>query len=164
VKLWLFGLGWILRVHIPVVMYLVAKDYLVVVPSTPTSPSSFCLWLRSCIELDLFLEEEPTPLSCCPVDKFRRKSGKSSPDWVLQLVQESSHFVGLSCDGFRGRVSALYEDIVARNDENEAGPSSNLGNKGTREMNMLDCYVNYDSHCGSTFHGRNKGRVHRGLL
>jgi hypothetical protein len=28
--------------------------------------------------------------------------------------------VGLSCDGFEDRLSALFEDIVATNDEKEA--------------------------------------------
>jgi hypothetical protein len=69
--------------------------------------------------IGLFPEEEPIPLSYCPADKFRGKSGKRSSNWVLQLVQEFSHLVGLSCDGFEGRLSALFEDIVARNDEKE---------------------------------------------
>jgi hypothetical protein len=72
--------------------------------------------------------------------------------------------VGLSCDGFEGRLSALFEDIVARNDEKEAGPSSNLGNKGTRELNRLASSINYDTHCGNASRNRSKGRVHRGLL
>jgi hypothetical protein len=38
------------------------------------------------MELDLFSEEEPSPLSCCPVNKFGGKSGKRSSDWVLHLV------------------------------------------------------------------------------
>jgi len=43
--------------------------------------------------------------------------------------------VGLSCNGFEGRLLALFEDIVARNDEKEECPSMKLGNKGTREVN-----------------------------
>jgi hypothetical protein len=38
------------------------------------------------MELDLFSEEEPSPLSCCPANKFGGKSGKRSSDWVLHLV------------------------------------------------------------------------------
>jgi len=95
------------------------EDSLVAVPFTHTSPSSPDLGQRSCMELDLFPEEEPITLSYCPADKFRGKSGKRSSNWVLQLVQEFSHLVGLSCDGFEGRLSALFEDIVAKNDEKE---------------------------------------------
>jgi len=72
--------------------------------------------------------------------------------------------VGLSCDVFEGRLSALFEDIVARNDEKEEGSSMKLGNKGTREVNKLGCSINYDAHCSSASRGRSKGRVHRGLL
>jgi len=114
--------------------------------------------------LDLFPEEEPTPLSCCPADNLGGKSGKRSSDWVLHLVQEFSHLVGLSCEGFEGRLWALFEDIVARNDEKEESPSMKLGNKGTREVNRLACSINYDAHCGSASRGKSKGRVCRGLL
>jgi hypothetical protein len=72
--------------------------------------------------------------------------------------------VGLSCNGFEGRLLALFEDIVARNDEKEEGPSMKLGNKGTREVNRLACSINYDAHCGSASRGRSKGRVYRSLL
>jgi hypothetical protein len=92
------------------------------------------------------------------------KSGKRSSEWVLHLVKEFSHLVGLSCDVFEGRLSALFEDIVARNDEKEEGSSMKLGNKGTREVNKLGCSINYDAHCSSASRGRSKGRVHRGLL
>ncbi len=42
--------------------------------------------------------------------------------------------MGLSCNGFEGRLLALLEDIVS-NDEKEEGPSMKLGNKGTWEVN-----------------------------
>jgi hypothetical protein len=44
-------------------------------------------------------------------------------------------FGGAFMHGFEGRLLALFEDIVARNDEKEEGPSMKLGNKGTREVN-----------------------------
>lgn len=72
--------------------------------------------------------------------------------------------MGLPCDGFEGWLSALFENTVARNDEKEAGPTYNLGNKGTRKMNRLACSINYDAHCGNASCGRSKGRVHRDLL
>jgi len=72
------------------------EDSLVVVPPTHTSHSSG-YGLKYCMDLELIPEEEPTPLSCCPVDKFRgisRKrsspikkkkiSRKRSSEWVLK--------------------------------------------------------------------------------
>jgi hypothetical protein len=135
----------------------------VIVPFTHTSLEFSELGQRSRMELDLFLEEEPTPLSCCRADKFGGKFGKRSSDWVLHLVQDFSHLVGLSCDGFEGRLLALLEDIVS-NDEKEEGPSMKLGNKGTREVIRLARFINYDAHCGSASRGRSKGRVYRSLL
>jgi len=44
------------------------------------------------------------------------------------------------------------------------GSSSNLGVKGTIELNKLAISINYDAHSGSVFRGRSKGREHRGLL
>jgi hypothetical protein len=93
VKLWLFGPGWVLRVLLPVV--LCSLSSLSVLKAlwrilwwlsrllTPLPPSSSGLGLRNCMELELVLEEEPTPLSCCPVDKCRGRSGKRSLDRVL---------------------------------------------------------------------------------
>jgi hypothetical protein len=39
-----------------------------------------------------------------------------SSDRVMQLLEEFNLFAGLSCDGFKGRLSALFEDILASND------------------------------------------------
>jgi hypothetical protein len=119
--------------------------------------------IRNCLELELFSEEEPTPLSCCPAVENRGKTRKRSLDWALQLVKEFSHFVGLSCDGFEGKLLALFEDILASNDEQGAGPCSNVGKKGMRELNSLFCSINYDAHSGNVSRGRSKGRVQRGF-
>jgi hypothetical protein len=45
-----------------------------------------------------------------------------SSDWVMQLIEEFSLFVGLSCDGFEGRLSALFADILASNVARERAP------------------------------------------
>lgn len=37
--------------------------------------------------------------------------------------------MGLSCDGFEGKLSALFADILASNAEQGAGSSSNKGKK-----------------------------------
>jgi hypothetical protein len=72
--------------------------------------------------------------------------------------------VGLSCDGFEGKLSALFADILASNAEQVVGSSSNKGKKGTRELNSLFCSINYDEHNGNASRSRNKGRVQRGFL
>jgi hypothetical protein len=123
-------------------------------PGFPTS---------SCLELDL-VSEDPSPLLCCPANKVRGKAGDQSSAWVLQLVKVFSQLVGLSCDGYEGKLSALFEDIVASNSEKASGSRSRVGKKGTRELNNLFSSINYDAHSGSTSRGRNKVRDQRGFL
>ena len=53
------------------------------------------------LELELYAVEEPFLLLCCPVLKFFEE-GPQSSESVLQLVEELSHYVGLSCDGYVG--------------------------------------------------------------
>jgi hypothetical protein len=74
-----------------------------------------------------------------------------------------SQFVGLSCDGYEGKLSALFEDIVASNAEKASGSKSRMGKKGTRELNNLFSSINYDAHRGSASRGRYKVRDQRGL-
>lgn len=119
---------------------------------------------RNCLELDLFLEEEPTPLLCCLAIKYRGKTGKRSLEWVLQLVKDFSHLVQLSCDGYEGKLSALFADIIASNTEQDAGSSSCVGKKGMRELNNLFNSINYDVHSGSISRAKNKWRDQRGFL
>ncbi len=57
-----------------------------------------------------------------PPAKSKRKAGMQSSDWVMQLIEEFSLFVGLSCDGFEGRLSALFADILASNVARERAP------------------------------------------
>jgi hypothetical protein len=114
------------------------------------------LGLRNGLELVLIPEEEPSPLSCCPIDKVRGFSGKKSSGGFLKAVLEYSHSVGITCDGYEGPLSAMFEAIIASNDKKEAGPSSILGIKGTRELNRLFCSINYDAYSGGTSRGRCK--------
>jgi hypothetical protein len=110
------------------------------------------------------LAEQPSPLLCCPAYKARGKFGDQSSDWVLQLVMVFSHIVGLSCDGLEGKLLALFEDIIASNGGKAPGSSSRASKKGTRELNNLFSSINYDARSGGSSRGRNKVRVHRGLL
>lgn len=80
----------------------------------------------------------------------------------MQLLEEFSLFVSLSCDGFEGRLSTLFIDIIASNDAQGAGSRSKLGKKGVRELNSLFNSINYDAHNGNTSRGRNRGRIQRG--
>jgi len=114
------------------------------------------------LELELFAEVEPSPLACCPPSKTKRKVGERSPNWVLQMLEEFSHFVGLSCDGFEGRLSSLFSDIIANHDAKVASSRLKVGKKGVREINSLVSSINYDARNGSASRGRNKGRAQRG--
>jgi hypothetical protein len=88
----------------------------------------------NCLELDL-VYEDPSPLLCCPANKVRGKAGDQSSAWVLQLVKVFSQLVGLSCDVYEGKLSALFEEIVASNSEKASGSRLRVGKKGTRELN-----------------------------
>jgi hypothetical protein len=79
------------------------------------------------------------------------------------LLEEFSLFVGLSCDGFEGRLSTLFTDIIASNEAQGAGSRSKVGKKGVREINGLFSSINYDARSGSVSCGRNKGRIQRGF-
>jgi hypothetical protein len=57
--------------------------------------------------LDLELSEDPAPLLCCPANKSRGKTGAQSSDWILQFALIFRHLVGLSCDGYEGKLSAF---------------------------------------------------------
>ena len=82
--------------------------------------------------------------------------------WALHLGEEFSHFVGLSCDGFEGKLSALCVDIVASNAVQGEGSCSNAGQRGMRELNSLFSSINYDAQSGNASCGRKKGRAQRG--
>jgi hypothetical protein len=114
----------------------------------------------SCLDLDF--SEDPSPLLCCPVNKTRGKSGAQSSEWVLKLAMIFSHLVGVSCDGYEGKLSALFEEIIASNSEKTFGSSPRASKKGMRELNNLFSSVNYDAHSGGTSRGRNKARVFKG--
>jgi hypothetical protein len=110
----------------------------------------------------LFAEVEPSSLACCPPPKTKRKVVERSSDWVLQMLEEFSHYVGLSCDGFEGRLSSLFSDIIANHEAQGAGSHSKVGKKGVRDINGLFSSINYDARSGSVSRGRNKGRAERG--
>jgi hypothetical protein len=116
----------------------------------------------SCLDLDF--SEDPSPLRCCPVNKTRGKSGAQSSEWVLKFAMIFSHLVGVSCDGFEGKLSALFEEIIASNSEKMFGSSPRARKKGMRELNNLFSSVNYDAHSGGSSRGRNKARVFKGHL
>jgi hypothetical protein len=110
------------------------------------------------------LVEQPSPLLCCPAFKARGKNGDQHSDWILQLVMVFSRIMGLSCDGFEGRLLALFKDIIASNGGKTSGSSSRASKKGTRELNNLFSSINYDARSGGSSRGRNKVRVHRDFL
>jgi len=109
-------------------------------------------------------EDEPAPLCCCPGDNFRGFSGKKSPMDFLKAILEYSQSVGVTCDGYEGQLSAVFEAILADNDKKETGSSLKAGNKFNRELNRLSCSINYDARSGSSSQSRCKGRAIGGIL
>jgi hypothetical protein len=116
------------------------------------------------VELDLFSKVEPILLLCCPVAKFKGKAGLWSSDWVLQLFEEFSHYVGLLCGCSEGKLSALFGVIIVSFAEHGADSGSIVGKKGMRELNNLFCSINYDVHSSSISRDRNKARAQRDYL
>jgi len=102
------------------------------------------------LELVVFPEEEPSPLCCCPTDNLRGFAGKKSSKDFLKAILEYSLSVGVTCDGFEGKLSAVFEAILAENDKKESGSCLKVGNKFNRELNRLSCSINYDARSGST--------------
>jgi hypothetical protein len=91
-------------------------------------------------------------------------SGKRSLELLLKMALEYRHPLGITCDGSEGRILTLFENLIASHDKKVTGSSPKLVNKGTRELNRLFCFVNYEAHSGSSFSGRRKGRVYNSLL
>jgi len=131
-------------------------------PITLFSPSG--LGPSNGLELVVLPEEVPSPLCCCPSDNLRGFSGKKSSKDFLKAILEYSHSVGVTCDGYEGQLSAVFEAILAENDKKETGSCLKVGNKHTRELNRLSCSINYDTRSGSTSQSRCKGRALGGFL
>jgi hypothetical protein len=51
---------------------------------------------------------------------------KVSPSWVVERVEDFYHVVGLSCDGFEGKMLALFAEIEATRDQTLAGHVSQV--------------------------------------
>lgn len=62
------------------------------------------------LEMDLFAEMEAILLLSCPASEV---SGKER---ALQLVEEFNHYVGLSSDGYGGKLSVSFAAIIANNE------------------------------------------------
>ena len=113
------------------------------------------------LELEVHEVEEHTLLVCCPATVFLGKKGSQTADKALKLVEEFSHYVGILCDGYEGKLSELFADIIANNEEKGAVVASTMGKKGTRELNNLFCSINYEV---SACRDRVKGRAQKEFL
>jgi hypothetical protein len=133
-----------------------------IVFSPPSPPAVSPLSVAGGLEMELFVEAEPSPLACYPPAKLKRKVGERSPDWILQMLEEFSLFVGHSCDGFEENFLTLFTDIIASNEVQGAGSCSKVGKEGARETNGLFS-SNYDARSGNVSRGRSKGRIQRGF-
>jgi hypothetical protein len=84
--------------------------------------------------------------------------GLEYSDWVLQRVMEIYRVVGLSCEGYEEQFMALLTAIELGHCHKDLASSSKFVNKGNKEIKRLACSMNYDSKCGSSSHGKGKGR------
>jgi hypothetical protein len=53
-----------------------------------------------CLDVEVFSEEEPIPLSYCPPFTKKKSSVTKSSAWVLQTVKEIRHVLRLFVQGF----------------------------------------------------------------
>jgi hypothetical protein len=64
--------------------------------------------------------------------------------------------VGLSCDGYEGKLSALFADIIANNEEKGVVSVSTVEKKGMRKLNLFSS-INNDLHSGRVSRNSIKG-------
>lgn len=83
-------------------------------------------------------------------------------DWVFERVKSFCHAVGLSCEGFKDQMLALFSAIEASRHQNGLVSVPDVcfrtTNKGNQELKRLVCSVNYDINGGQSNKGRGKGR------
>lgn len=83
-------------------------------------------------------------------------------DWVFERVKSFCHAVGLSCEGFKDQMLALFSAIEASRHQNRLVSVPDVcfrtTNKGNQELKRLVCSVNYDINGGQSNKGRGKGR------
>lgn len=89
----------------------------------------------------------------------KRVAGSLPLDWVLQIVEQIRHIVGLSCEDFEEERVALFVAIEAGQSKQASASCSSFGKKGSRESRRLVCSINYDANSGNASHDRVKGRV-----
>lgn len=107
--------------------------------------------------------EELGPLSLMPLAvKVGKESTSSvSPRWVVEWAKDYYKLVGLSCDWYKDKLLALFEETEAtRNQtivENMAMATAVLGVKGQQQIKRLDCSINYDKKGDQSNRRRGKG-------
>jgi len=111
------------------------------------------------LELDFPAVVNPIPLTCCPPPESKCKTGKSSPDWLMPMLEDSWYSVGLSCDDSVHNPLPLFSDMLSKHEDQGKCSSPKVRKKGVREVNGLFCSVNYDARSGSVSRGRNKRRA-----
>jgi hypothetical protein len=111
------------------------------------------------LELDFPTVVNPIPLACCPPPKSKWKSRKSSPDWLMPMLEDSWCYVGLSCDGSVLNHLPLFSDMLSKHEDQGKYSSPKVRKKGVRDVNGLFCSVNYDARNGGVSRVRNKRRA-----
>jgi hypothetical protein len=100
-----------------------------------------------------------TPLA---VDGGDGQHSRVSPRWVVERVKSFYQVVGLSCEGYKDKLLALFEEIEAARDlsmaESKINYPSTPGEKGQRELNRLAWSINYEKKGVQSVKGRHRRR------
>jgi len=74
---------------------------------------------------------------------------RTSPRWLVERVKGFYQVVGLSCEGYKDKMLALFEEIEATRDQSMAEYTTSIpstpGAKGQRELNRLAWSLKYET-------------------
>jgi hypothetical protein len=111
---------------------------------------------------DEVLEMEPLEVILEDVLEERDPPEQVSCEWVLERVKKFCTVVGLSYDGYEEQMMELFSAIEENRkastvfNTTEVLPKSKT--KGKRELQRLECSINYDSKRGSDSKAKAKVR------
>jgi len=101
-------------------------------------------------------------LDVLPLAVMEKDLGNESTDWVIERIRGFCKVVGISCPGFEEKLMDLFNVIEAQRYSDRVRHNNNLsamGNRGQREVQRLECSVNYDGKGGQSSRLTRKGRA-----
>ena len=93
-----------------------------------------------------------------PINSYDPSCGLGYLDWVTQCASEIYPIVGISYVGHKLQLLALLTFLEGERCNNKMVANLSSGTEGMREINNLECLVNYDARGLSSSHGNRKGR------